>query len=275
MKKTFPHISQPDAMDCGAACLAMIAKYYGKNYTIQKLREMCFVTRKGVSMLGVSDAAEKLGFKTIGVHKGFEKIFEEAPLPFIAHWRQEHFVVVYKVKLKKRKSKTNNNLPDGIVYVADPGHGLIQFTVQEFCSNWISTKKDGEEEGIALLLEPTPAFYEQEDEKRDKTKFSYIFRYLKPYHKYIVQLFLGLLLGSLLQLIFPFLTQSIVDYGISNPAKGEATYLTDGAPRSAAQEDLIVSPFWAGDEVEVYLAFISENGKDVATSAYCGSVTVV
>ena len=216
MKKNFPHISQPDAMDCGAACLAMIAKHYGKNYTIQKLREMCFATRKGVSMLGISDAAEKLGLKTIGVHKGFEKLFEEAPLPFIAHWRQEHFVVVYKVKLKKRKTKTNNNLPEGIVYVADPGHGLIQFTVQEFCANWLSTKKEGEEEGVALLLEPTPAFYEQEDEKSDRTKFSFIFRYLKPYHKYIVQLFLGLLLGSLLQLIFPFLTQSIVDYGISN-----------------------------------------------------------
>jgi ATP-binding cassette subfamily B protein len=216
MKKKFSHLHQPDTMDCGATCLAMIAKYYGKNYTIQKLRAMCSASRAGVSMFGISDAAEKLGFKTLGVHKNFAQLVKEAPLPFIVHWRQEHFVVVYKVKLKKKKTTSNYNLPNGTIYVADPGHGLIKFTVQEFCNSWLSTKKEGEEEGIALLLEPTPAFYEQDDEKSDKTKLSFIFRYLKPYHKYIIQLFLGLLLGSLLQLIFPFLTQSIVDYGISN-----------------------------------------------------------
>ncbi|MCL2290294.1 MAG: peptidase domain-containing ABC transporter [Bacteroidetes bacterium] len=216
MSRKFPFYQQPDTMDCGATCLAMVAKHYGKTYTIQKLREMCSVTRAGVSLLGISDAAEKLGFKTVGVKLNFEKLAKDVPLPCIVHWRQEHFVVVYKTKLRKGKSTSENSLPEGIVYVADPGHGLIQFTVQEFCNSWLSTKKDGEEEGIALLLEPTPAFYEQEDEKSDRTKFSYIFRYLKPYRKYIIQLFLGLLLGSLLQLIFPFLTQSIVDYGISN-----------------------------------------------------------
>jgi len=227
MSIKFPHIQQPDAMDCGATCLAMIAKHYGKTYTIQKLREMCFATRKGVSMLGISEAAEKLGFKTLGVCKGFEKIFEEAPLPFIVHWRQEHFVVVYDIKVDKKTRRqvdeetcspvhSSTRSLRGHVRVADPAHGLIKFTIEEFCANWLSTKKDGEDEGVALLLEPTPTFYEQEDEKSDRTKFSYIFRYLKPYHKYIVQLFLGLLLGSLLQLIFPFLTQSIVDYGISN-----------------------------------------------------------
>ena len=206
--KPFPHLKQPDAMDCGATCLAMVAKHYGKNYSVQKLREMCSATRAGVSLLGISDAAEKIGFKTIGARLNFEKLANEVPLPCIVHWRQEHFVVVYDICLKGKKQ--------GFVRVADPGHGLIRFSIEEFCNNWLSTKKEGEEEGIALLLEPTPAFYEQEDEKSDRTKFSYIFRYLKPYHKYIVQLFLGLLLGSLLQLVFPFLTQSIVDYGISN-----------------------------------------------------------
>jgi len=151
------------------------------------------------------------------------------------HWRQEHFVVVYEVKVKGLKGERVKEVKGeterrgdprgrphehpqktGYVKVADPGNGLITFTVEEFCAHWLSTKKEGKEEGIALLLEPTPAFYEQEDEKKDRTKFSYIFRYLKPYRKYIAQLFLGLLLGSLLQLIFPFLTQSIVDYGISN-----------------------------------------------------------
>jgi ATP-binding cassette subfamily B protein len=201
-------------MDCGATCLAMVAKHYGKTYTVQKLREMCFATRAGVSMLGISDAAEKLGLKTIGIRTSFEKLAEDAPLPCLVHWKQEHFVVVYKIKIKK--GKTKNNLPKGTVYVADPGHGLIQFTIEEFCNNWLSTKKEGEEKGIALLLEPTPAFYEQEEENANRSKFFFIFRYLKPYYKHVVQLFLGLLLGSMLQLIFPFLTQSIVDYGISN-----------------------------------------------------------
>jgi len=206
-------------MDCGATCLAMVAKHYGKNYTIQKLREMCSATRAGVSMLGISDAAEKLGFKTIGARLNFEQLAKDVPLPCIVHWNQEHFVVVYEVKVNKKtrgQGYSSTRLPQGYVRVADPGHGLIKFTVEEFCNQWLSTKKEGEDEGIALLLEPTPEFYEKEDEKSDRTKFSYIFRYLKPYSKYIVQLFLGLLLGSLLQLIFPFLTQSIVDYGISN-----------------------------------------------------------
>jgi len=230
--KKFPHFSQPDSMDCGATCLAMVAKYYGKKYSIQKLRDRCSATRAGVSMLGISDAAETLGFKTMCARLNFEKLEQEVPLPCIVHWKQEHFVVVYDVKLKSRKQKAESSIEDnnlsafclppsankykGVVRVADPGHGLIDFTIEEFCANWISTKEQGEDEGIALLLEPTPAFYEQEDEKSDRAKFSFIFRYLKPYYKYIAQLFLGLFLGSLLQLIFPFLTQSIVDYGISN-----------------------------------------------------------
>ena len=86
--KTFPYQPQPDAMDCGATCLAMIAKHYGKTYTIEQLREMCAATREGVSMLGISDAAEKLGFKTLGVHVTFEKLMHDAPLPCIVHWKQ-------------------------------------------------------------------------------------------------------------------------------------------------------------------------------------------
>ncbi|MCL2290378.1 MAG: peptidase domain-containing ABC transporter [Bacteroidetes bacterium] len=208
--RTFPHLRQPDTMDCGATSLAMVAKYYGKSYSIPKLREMCSATRAGVNLLGISDAAEKLGFKTMCARLNFEQLANDVPLPCIVHWRQEHFVVVYDIKEKGAGRK------EGYVRVADPALGLIKFTPEEFCNHWLSMKKDGEDEGVALLLEPTPAFYEQEDEKSDRTKFSYVFRYLRPYRKYIVQLFLGLLLGSLLQLIFPFLTQSIVDYGISN-----------------------------------------------------------
>ena len=103
--KPFPHLHQPDAMDCGATCLSMIAKHYGKNYSIQRLREMCSATRQGVSLLGISDAAEKLGFKTIGARLNFEKLANEVPLPCIAHWKQNHFVVVYDIKQKSRKAE--------------------------------------------------------------------------------------------------------------------------------------------------------------------------
>jgi len=146
MSKLFPHSHQPDAMDCGATCLAMVAKHYGKTYTIQKLREMCSATRAGVSLLGISDAAEKLGFKTMEVRLSFEKLAEEVPLPCIVHWRQEHFVVVYDIKQKSRraeKQKGNNvgaslsgaHKYNGFVRVADPAHGLIKFTIEEFCNN--------------------------------------------------------------------------------------------------------------------------------------------
>jgi ATP-binding cassette, subfamily B, bacterial len=199
----FPHYKQLDAMDCGATCLRMIAKYYGKNYTSQTLKAKTYLTREGVSLLGISDAAENIGFKTLGIKASLEKIAEENVTPFIAHWNQNHFVVVYKITKDK-------------VYVADPGASLITYSKTEFLSKWVSIEKEGEKQGVALLLEPTPAFYEQEDEKSDKTKFSFLFKYLKPHRKLIVQLILGLLLGSLLQLIFPFLTQSIVDFGIAN-----------------------------------------------------------
>lgn len=214
MARHFPYIHQPDTMDCGAACLAMITTHYGKIYTVQKLRDMCCVTRRGVTILGISDAAEKLGIKTMGVRITFQQLATNTCLPCIVHWRQEHFVVVYDIKVRKRNS--HHTSLKGYVKVADPAYGLITYAIDEFCNNWISTKKNDENTGIALLLDPTPEFYEQRDEKQNSVTFSLIFRYIKPYKKYIVQLFLGLLLGSMLQLIFPFMTQSIVDYGINN-----------------------------------------------------------
>ncbi len=190
-------------MDCGATCLRMIAKHYGKSYTSQTLRKRSYITREGVSLLGISDASESIGMHTIGVKTTLEKLIEENVTPFIAHWRQEHFVVVYKIKGNK-------------VYVADPAGKKITYTKEEFIKQWVTTEKNGEQQGVALLLEPTPDFYKQTGEKSDKTKFSFLFQYLKPHKKLILQLVLGLLLGSLLQLIFPFLTQSIVDFGIAN-----------------------------------------------------------
>lgn len=198
---TFPIYIQADIMDCGPACLQMIAKYYGRYYSLSTLRECCFITREGVSLRGMSEAAEKIGLRTIGVRCEYEDLITDAPLPFIAHWNQEHFVVVYKIK-------------NGKVWVADPGHGKLIYTAEQFKKCWISTI-DGEKYlGIVLLLDPSPDFYKAADEKNNKNGISYLFRYLSPYKKFIIQLVLGLLLGSLLQLIAPFLTQSIVDIGI-------------------------------------------------------------
>ena len=203
-------------MDCGPTCLRMVAKHYGKHYSLETLRQKSFIGREGVSMLGISTAAESIGFRSIGVHISFQQL-AEAPMPCIVHWKQNHFVVVYKIQCTmNNEQRTKGDIPKGTVYVADPAQGLIKFTVQEFLSGWLSTKTEGQDEGVALLLEPTPDFYNAEGEKQDKTKLSFVLQYLRPYKKLIVQLFLGMLLGTLLQLIFPFLTQTIVDYGIGN-----------------------------------------------------------
>jgi ATP-binding cassette, subfamily B, bacterial len=203
----FKHYTQLDAMDCGPTCLRMIARHYGKHYNLETLRERSFITREGVSMLGISRAAESIGFRTMGVKITFDQLKEDAPLPAIVHWHQEHFVVVHKIKGRKGKE---------IVHVADPASGLIKLPKKEFIKCWSSTSEQGEQMGIALLLEPTPQFHSENDEKPSKINLGFLFKYISPYKRMIVQLILGLLLGSMLQLMFPFLTQSIVDQGIGN-----------------------------------------------------------
>lgn len=159
-------------------------------------------------MLGISKAAETIGFKTVGGRLSFDTLAFEVPLPCIVHWNQNHFVVVYKIKKHKKGKYT--------VYVADPGKGLVSYTQEEFCEHWVSTKTNGEEKGVALLLEPTEQFYAQNDTETAPTqsRAKFLWNYLKKYKRFFTQLILGLLLGSLLQLIFPFLTQAIVDTGI-------------------------------------------------------------
>ena len=195
-------------MDCGPSCLAIIAKHYGRKVEREQLREICSLGKDGVSLLGISKAAETIGFKTIGGRLSFEMLSQEAPMPCIVHWNQNHFVVVYKIK-KHRKGRYS-------VYVADPGKGLVTYTKEEFCEHWISTKTNGEEKGVVLLLEPTEQFYAQKDAKTISTqnRVKFLWGYLKKYKRFFTQLILGLLLGSLLQLVFPFLTQAIVDTGI-------------------------------------------------------------
>lgn len=193
----FPFYKQPDQMDCGPTCLRMIAKHYGKNFTLQHLREISGINREGVSLLGISEAAEKIGFRTMGSRLTLEQL-SELELPYILHWNQNHFVVLYRIK-------------KGVYYIADPGKGLIQFTLAELKQRWISN----DDFGIALILSPTPDFYTQEGDKSEGLNWGYLFKYLYRYKQLVIQLFVGLGVGSLLQLIIPFLTQSIVDIGIN------------------------------------------------------------
>ena len=203
--QSFPFFSQHDAMDCGPTCLRMIAVYYGKNYSLEKLRLNSHINKEGVSLLGISEAAEHLGFRTMGVSITFEQLLE-APLPCVVYWNQNHFVVVYAVK-KKRSGY--------VIYVADPSGGKLKYTKDEFCKCWISSSVDGEPHGIALLLEPSPEFYQHEDDKEVRRGFQFLFSYLRPYKKLVFQLIIGLVFGSLLMLILPFLSQAVVDIGIN------------------------------------------------------------
>ncbi|WP_426327279.1 peptidase domain-containing ABC transporter [Pedobacter sp. R-06] len=206
--QAFPFYKQPDQMDCGPTCLRMIAKYYGKNFSLQKLRCISGINREGVSLLGVSEAAEKIGFRTVGAKITLQQL-KECELPAILHWNQNHFVVLYKVPSKPS--------PPGraLYHIADPAKGLITYREVEFSKNWLSTHQNGRNEGVLLTLSPTPDFYTQEGDKTEGLNFSYLLKYLYRYKNLIVQLFVGLGVGSLLQLILPFLTQSIVDIGIN------------------------------------------------------------
>lgn len=189
-----------DHMDCGATCLRIIFKHYGKIVSIHKIRILCQTTKNGVNMLGISEAAEKLGFRTYGVRLTLEQL-SEVELPCILHWNQNHFVVLYKIK-------------NGKYYISDPGTGLITYSEKEFSKNWYSTKQL--HEGLSLILSPGPNFYELGEEDPDPyLNWRKILRYFYKYRKLFVQLILGMLLGTILQLIAPFLTQSVVDIGIN------------------------------------------------------------
>ena len=164
-------------------------------------------------MLGISEAAEAIGFRTQGVRITVEELEKECPLPCILHWNQWHFVVCYKIK-------------KGKFYIADPAAGLITYTREEFKRCWVSTKVDGQDTGTALLLEPGPEFYGMEDEGRDwKRNLGFFFRYISPYRWEMAQLVLGMVTASVLQLILPFLTQSLVDTGIRDNNLGFITLI--------------------------------------------------
>lgn len=203
----FPFYRQLDGMDCGPTCLRMIARYYGKKFSVQQLRENSYIQRTGVNLLGISEAAESIGLRTTGIRTTIDKLKHQSKLPCILHWNQMHFVVLYRVE--KSKGKT-------YFHIADPAYGLLKYEEEELKKCWISTRQGGVEKGIAMLVETTPQFYETEPIRYEKLSLWYLLRYVRPYKKMIVQLFLGILGGSILQLIFPFLTQTIVDQGIGH-----------------------------------------------------------
>ncbi|MBS5550879.1 MAG: peptidase domain-containing ABC transporter [Bacteroides sp.] len=203
----FPFYRQLDGMDCGPTCLRMIARYYGKKFSVQQLRENSYIQRTGVNLLGISEAAESIGLRTTGIRTTIDKLKQQSKLPCILHWNQMHFVVLYKIERAKGKT---------YFHIADPAYGLLKYEEEELKKCWISTRQGGVEKGIAMLVETTPQFYETEPIRYEKLSLWYLLRYVRPYKKMIVQLFLGILGGSILQLIFPFLTQTIVDQGIGH-----------------------------------------------------------
>lgn len=205
--KNFPFYKQPDAKDCGPTCLRIICRYYGKQIPLQYIRKLSETTREGSNLSGLSDAAENLGFNTLGMKINFEVLKNDTPMPCIVHWRKSHYVVVYDIDIK-----------DDTVYISDPGYGLISYNKDEFIKSWMGENADETtEEGVILALETTPEFSKHKFENTEnRASISFLFKYLIKYKRLVIQLIIGLLIGSLLTLVFPFLTQSIVDIGIKN-----------------------------------------------------------
>ena len=217
----FPFYKQIDAKNCGPTCLKIIAKHYKKTISVQQLQQLSETTRQGSSLLGLSDAAEKIGFRSLGVKISLNKLLE-APLPCILHWNKNHYVVLYDIKHRKKQSLPLGEMSAAAervrFYISDPAHGLLVYNKKEFLQLWIGNNaNENTEEGVALLLEPSPTFYSNEfDKENTKLNLSFLKKYLFRYKKFIIQLIIGLIAGSLIQLIFPFLTQSVVDIGIRN-----------------------------------------------------------
>lgn len=234
----FPFYHQLDSVDCGPSCLRMIARYYGKKYEVHQLREYCYANKNGVPLLGVNDAAEQIGFRCTGVKSSFSKFAEKAIFPCIVHWREDHFIVVYKIKVKKLESGKWT----GKIYVADPAFGKVKYSVQEFLDGWITDKTDGEDKGSFLLLVPSLAFFHPDahTEEDNRVKLLYFFDYIRPYKKYFFQVMLGMLLGLIFSFIFPFLSQAVVDYGVMGNNLN-FIYLVLGAQLILSFSELIIS----------------------------------
>ena len=196
----FPFFKQLDSRDCGPTCLRMIAKHYGKTFSREFLREKASITRTGVSMAGIAEAAEAIEMRTLGMRISLDSLINEAPTPFIIPWRQKHFVVVYRTTTTE-------------IFIADPAQGLLTYTHEDFFKAWTNTT-DGN--GFVLLLEPNTGFYTLDEDKTKIKGFSFLLPYFHPYKKLIQQLFIGLVVATIIQFILPFLMQSVVDIGVNH-----------------------------------------------------------
>lgn len=200
MLKNFPLIKQLDVMDCGPTCLKMIAQFFGRKFNLNTLRKLCDKGQQGVTLLGINRAAESLGFKTFPAKLSTELFIKQAKLPCLVHWKGDHYVVVYKIKKDK-------------IYIADPGAGKLILSKEQFKEFWCQNNPHG----IALFLEPTEKFLQQDNEKqKSQNGISRLLTHLFQFKQFLGQLSLGALLGSSLNLVFPFLTQALVDHGIGN-----------------------------------------------------------
>ena len=200
-----PFVKQHDSMQCGAACLFMVCRYYGMHISLNEIDTLCVPTKEGMSMFGLKKSAQHLGFECSAL-KAPLTILGQIQLPCLLHWNQNHFVVLYELDKKYKKFK-----------IADPGKGLISYSKKEFENHWSSSEHGGEPCGIVMELIPTESFYKHIAlQTSSKKSFRFLFNYIKQYRKYFIQILIGLLIGCILQLILPFLTQAIVDIGIKN-----------------------------------------------------------
>ncbi len=198
----FRVVRQHDGMQCGVACMAMICRHYDKGLSISWLESLCHASREGVSLKALHDLSIELGMDSVAGKVSLDDLYE-VPLPCILHWNQNHFVVLYKISDRHTR-----------FWIADPGKGKYRCDIKEMKQHWISTESNGVEKGIAMFLEPNDRFGSIREGKPERRSFRFMMGYLRQYKRYFFQIFCGLLLGCLLQLIMPFLTQSIVDIGI-------------------------------------------------------------
>lgn len=206
--KRFPHYRQLNASDCGPTALRMIAKFYGLNYSAEMLRRHCYISRRGVNMQGINEGAQYIGFDTVGVKLTFEQLAEEGVFPCILYWNQNHFVVCYGIEKHKHGGYK--------IHISDPASQRLTYTKEEFERCWIGPPKNKDSNGVALMLEPGENFGKVEDEYKKNSRSLLSFaRYFTPYRSMIGQLLLAMLVGSLMQMVLPFLSQAMVDQGIN------------------------------------------------------------
>lgn len=206
---SFPVVRQRDQRDCGPACLTMVAQHYGRELPLQYIRETCRTTRQGSSIQGLVEGAEEIGLRTLAAKLPFEKLRDEAPLPCIVHWQNDHFVVVTEVT-------------GDTVHVVDPATGRLTFGVDEFIERWSMPSSDSDEldgaVGIAVVVEPGPKFWDRDvgGGYEMKSKFDLIWGYARRHKKEFRQVGYGVLAATAIQLALPYLMQAVVDVGIAN-----------------------------------------------------------